>query len=101
MLDRPTFTEPTLADVMRAFDDVMRELKAVRELVEQRVGDTISVPRAAVLVRRSEQTVRNWCKRRIGPVGEFDKASRVFRVSKSKLRAYLLEHAKPVPPELE
>jgi hypothetical protein len=96
MLDRPTIAEPTLADVVA-------ELRSLRELIEQRIGvaqdsgDELSVPQAARIVGKTEQTIRNWAPH----IGYFDARARRFIISKAKLAAYLEARFGSVPVELE
>jgi hypothetical protein len=59
--------------------------------------DELSVPAAAVICGKTQQTVRNW-----GPhIGRFDPKVHRFIISKTRLAAYLRKRFGRVPSELE
>jgi hypothetical protein len=59
--------------------------------------DELSVPAAAVICGRSQQTIRNWAPH----IGHFDPIVHRFIISKTKLAAYLRKRFGRVPSELE
>src|SRR6516165_8250408 len=59
--------------------------------------DELSVPTAAAICGRSQQTIRNWAPH----IGHFDPIAHRFIISKAKLTAYLRKRFGRVPSELE
>jgi hypothetical protein len=96
MLDRPAKSA--------TLDDVLVEIRALRRLVEQRLSshsdddDQMTVTAAATICRRTPQTIRNWVE--IHHVGEFDPAARRYRVSRQKLRSFLVNKFGEAPAEI-
>ena len=59
--------------------------------------DELSVPTAAAICGRSQQTIRNWAPH----IGHFDPIMHRFIISKAKLAGYLRKRFGRVPSELE
>ncbi len=108
MLDRSaTIHAATMDDVLAAIAALTDQVRTLCGLVEARcVGvavdtDTVTVPVAAAIVRRSQETVRNWCRRSVDPIGYYDAPTNRYRVSKAKLQVYLQKRLEAVPPALD
>jgi hypothetical protein len=60
--------------------------------------DGLTVAAAGRLAGRSEQCIRDWCER--AGIGQFDAVAARYRVSRRRLRSYMLGRFGLVPPGL-
>lgn len=92
-----------LAEVRALRAEQRANFAALRELIEARLGaapvddDALSVPVAARICKKSEQTLRNWAPH----IAHFDPRARRYVISRARLKAYLQQRFGCVPPELD
>jgi hypothetical protein len=102
-LARITTNDDLLAEI-RAFRAEFAEFVAARDNVPATPAapsDDLSVDQAAQLAEVSQQTIRNWLKRRA--IGRWNAAFLAWTVSRRKLRAHLVatRGADRLPPALK